>query len=274
MTIWSDILLGIVQGFTEYLPVSGSGHLAVLQHLADVPVDGSYYFFHALVHAGTLIALMFVFREDMSQMRRQLTYHRLQRYETRKKRYPKVRLATMILISCIPMLILIPFYSAFSRLSTRTAFVAIMLALTGGLIYVTDHMKEGQTSETNMSVLSALLIGICQCVAVIPGVSRIAAAYGAGIGTGLKRDHALRYALWLSVPASLGIIVMNLILGFKYGIALSEVPGALIGMIFAIISGICALHILRKSIDEEQYGNFAYYCWVAGAVALVLTFIF
>lgn len=274
MTIWSDILLGLVQGFAEFLPVSGSGHLAILQHLAGVSMDGDYYFFHALVHAGTLIALFFVFREEFGEMRKQLTYHRMQRYEPRKKRYPKVRLAMMIAISCIPMLFVIPFYSTFMRLSSRTAFVAVMLALTGGLIYATDHMKEGQTTETNMSVLSALIIGLCQCVAVIPGISRIAAAFGAGVGTGLKKEQALRYALWLSVPASLGIIVMNLILGIQSGIVLGEVAGALIGMIFTIAAGICALHILRKAIEEEQYGNFAYYCWVAGALALILTFIF
>ena len=97
MSIWNAILLGIVQGVSEFMPVSGSGHLAVLQHLFGVTTNGDYYFLHALLHAGTLIAIIFVYRSELNNMRKQLMLNRMQQYQqTEQKQYPKVRLFAMI----------------------------------------------------------------------------------------------------------------------------------------------------------------------------------
>lgn len=275
MSIWNAIFLGIVQGLAEFMPISGSGHLAVLQHLFGVTTNGDYYFMQSLLHAGTLIALLFVFRTELNTMRQQLMLNRLQRYEqTEEKRYPKTRLFTMIAFASIPMIVAAPFYSMFSGLAVKTAFVAIMLILNGALIYATENMKEGKYYEGNFPFKWAIVVGISQCAAVVPGISRVASAYGASVACGLRRDRAIHFAYMMAIPSLIGIVIVDLIIAVSRGISLSEVPGALIAMVCAIGFGILSLQWMKKIVQAEQYGNFAYYCWVIGAVSLILTFIF
>ena len=275
MSIWNAILLGIVQGLTEFMPVSGSGHLAVLQHLFGVTTDGDYYFLQALLHAGALIAVIFVFRAELNNMRQQLMLNRMQQYQqTEQKRYPKARLFAMIAFASIPMVITAFFYSMFSALAVKTAFVSVMLLLNGVLIYATDQMQEGKYSEGAFPFRRAVIVGICQCAAIVPGISRVAAAYGAGAACGLRRDRALHFTYMLAIPALIGIVIVDLGVAMSRGISLGEVPGALVAMVFAIGFCIVSIRLMKKIVEAKQYGNFAYYCWVIGVVSLLLTFIF
>ena len=275
MSIWNAILLGIVQGVSEFMPVSGSGHLAVLQHLFGVTTNGDYYFLHALLHAGTLIAIIFVYRSELNNMRQQLMLNRMQQYQqTEQKQYPKVRLFAMIAFASIPMIIAAMFYSMFSSLAVKSAFVSVMLLLNGILIYATDQMKEGKYSEGTLPFRRAILVGLCQCAAIVPGISRVAAAYGASTACGLRRERSLHFTYMLSIPALIGIVIVDLAMGISRGISLGEVPGALFAMVCAIVFGILSLRLMKQIVESEQYGNFAYYCWVIGVVTLLLTFIF
>ena len=262
MSIWNAILLGIVQGVSEFMPVSGSGHLAVLQHLFGVTTNGDYYFLHALLHAGTLIAIIFVYRSELNNMRQQLMLNRMQQYQqTEQRQYPKVRLFAMIAFASIPMIIAAMFYSMFSSLAVKTAFVSVMLLLNGILIYATDQMKEGNYSEGTLPFRRAILVGLCQCAAIVPGIS-------------LRRERSLHFTYMLSIPALIGIVIVDLAMGISRGISLGEVPGALFAMVCAIVFGILSLRLMKQIVESEQYGNFAYYCWVIGVVTLLLTFIF
>lgn len=275
MSIWNAILLGIVQGFAEFMPVSGSGHIALLQHLFGIQTNGDYYFFQALLHAGTLIAILYVFRVELKSIRIQLRENRMQQYRNEPvKRYPKVRLVVLVGIGCIPMILAVPFYTMFSTLASKTAFVAVTLILNGGLIWVTELMSEGDYTESNLPVVKALIIGLCQFAAIIPGISRVSSAYGSAVACGLKREKALRFTYFLSIPALIGIVVTDLIVAISRGVTIAEVPGALFGMVMAILAGVLSLRLMRSVLKLNQMGNFAYYCWVMGAVALILTFIF
>jgi len=135
-------------------------------------------------------------------------------------------------------------------------------------------MQQGRKTEANMTILDAVIIGLCQCVAVIPGLSRSGTTITAGIATGLRRDFAVKFSFLLSVPAVLGASILSLVEAVQMGINVASVPAYLIGMVAAMISGIITISIFRKIFDNGKFGGFSYYCWVMGVLSIILSVIF
>ena len=125
-----------------------------------------------------------------------------------------------------------------------------------------------------MTILDALIIGLCQCVSVIPGISRTASTVTGGISTGLKPDFALKFSFLLSIPAMFGAVILRLVDAFSQGVDVQNIPAYLVGMLAAMLSGIGALCIMRKLFEKGKFGGFAYYCWVFGVLSIILTMIF
>ena len=277
MSIWNAIVLGLVQGIAEFLPISSSGHLSIMNNLFDMStVDNGHIFFDVLLHFGTLSSIFVVYWQDIAQMVREVlgVVNLGPLAGQPQKRYPAARLFLMIIFATIPMLLVVPIKDLIEALFYQNIFIGVMLILTGCTLYVSDRMQQGGKTERNITVLDAVIIGLCQCVAAIPGLSRSGVTITAGIASGLRRDFAVRFSFLMFIPAVLGASILSLADAVKKGINPLSVPAYLIGMVAAMISGIITISIFRRIFDNGKFGGFSYYCWVMGVLSIILSLIF
>ena len=279
MSIGEAIILGLVQGVAEFLPISSSGHLAILQNLFNMSdIEGGHMFFDVLMHFGTLIAICFMYWNDIKamviEMLELLSGHKSFTAEGKPKQYPASRLFLLIVTATLPLVLILPINDYIGELSQSTVFVGIALILTGFILLVSDKMTPGSKTEKNMRFKDALIIGLCQCVATLPGLSRSGTTITAGIATGQNRSYAVKFSLLMSIPAVLGATLLELIKALKTGIDASLIPAYLFGMIAAMVSGVLAIGILKMIAKSKRFGGFAYYCWIVGALTIILSMIF
>lgn len=279
MSIGEAIILGLVQGVAEFLPISSSGHLAILQNLFNMSdIEGGHMFFDVLMHFGTLIAICFMYWNDIKamvvEMLELLSGRKSFTAEGKPKQYPAARLFLLIVTATLPLVLILPINDYIGELSQSTVFVGIALILTGFILLVSDKMTPGSKTEKNMRFKDALIIGLCQCVATLPGLSRSGTTITAGIATGQNRSYAVKFSLLMSIPAVLGATLLELIKALKTGIDASLIPAYLFGMIAAMVSGVLAIGILKMIAKSKKFGGFAYYCWIVGALTIILSMIF
>lgn len=277
MTIWNAIILGLVQGLAEFLPISSSGHLSILNNLFGLTTaEEGHMFFDVLLHLGTLISICVVYWKDIVSMFFEvLGFVNLGPLAGKKKeRYPAARLFLMIVLATLPLVLILPIKDSIEGLYYKSIFIGVMLILTGFMLHVSDRMVQGGKTEKNMSMLDALLIGVCQCVATIPGLSRSGTTITAGLATGLKREFAVKFAFLMSLPAVLGANLLSFVDAAQEGIDWASVPAYLVGMAVAMVTGIGSISLLKRISRSGRFGGFAYYCWVVGALAIILTMIF
>ena len=279
MSIGEAIILGLVQGVAEFLPISSSGHLAILQNLFNMSdIEGGHMFFDVLMHFGTLIAICFMYWNDIKamvvEMLELLSGRKSFTAEGKPKQYPAARLFLLIVTATLPLVLILPINDYIGELSQSTVFVGIALILTGFILLVSDKMTPGSKTEKNMRFKDALIIGLCQCVATLPGLSRSGTTITAGIATGQNRSYAVKFSLLMSIPAVLGATLLELVKAFKAGIDASLIPAYLFGMIAAMVSGVLAIGILKMIAKSKKFGGFAYYCWIVGVLTIILSMIF
>lgn len=277
MTIWNAILLGLVQGLAEFLPVSSSGHLSILNNLFHMTTaEEGHMFFDVLLHLGTLISICVVYWQDIASMFFEVLgmVNIGPMAGQRKQHYPAARLFLMIVAATLPLVLVFPVKDMLEGLYYNSIFIGVMLVLTGCMLYVSDKMQPGKKSERNMSFVDALLIGVCQCVATVPGLSRSGTTITAGLATGLRRDFAVKFSFLMSLPAVLGANILSIADAAREGIDWANVPAYLVGMAVAMVTGIGAISLLKRIAQSGRFGGFAYYCWVVGVLSIILTAIF
>ncbi len=284
MSILWAAFLGLVQGISEFLPISSSGHLSIIQNLFGGESTEGHMFFDVLLHLGTLVAVCVAYRSDIIDIVQQLlAFFRLGKSGKRladehnaegKRKYPAVRLVLMIIIATLPLFIVLPVNDLVEQLYYKTWFIGIVLILTGVMLYASDHMPLGGKTEKNMSFKDSLIIGACQAVATIPGLSRSGTTITAGIVTGLDREFAVKFSFLLSIPAVLGANILSLIKAIGEGVDVSLIPAYLVGMAVAMVSGYFSIVLLRRIVRKGKFGNFAYYCWGVGVITIILSIIF
>ena len=277
MSVINAVILGLIQGIAEFLPISSSGHLSIVNNLFGLSTtEDGHLFFDVLLHLGTLFSLCVVYWQDIRDMFYDvLAFFALGHTQGEKpKRYPGARLFLMIVMGTIPLFLVLPVKDMLEGLYYKNVFIGVMLILTGCILYTADKMLQGKKTEKNMSVLDAVIIGICQAIAVIPGLSRSGTTITAGLATGLRRDFAVKFAFLLSLPAVLGANILSFAKALRNGIDLSLLPAYLIGTVVAILSGIASISLLKLIADKGKFGGFAYYCWVVGVLSIILTIIF
>lgn len=279
MTISSAILLGIVQGVAEFLPISSSGHLAILQNLFALSAGEDHLFFDVLLHLGTLISICVCYWGDIVAMVREVFI--VLRGGRRADGTPvqgnlgAARLFMMIVVGTLPLFLVLPINDKVEELYYITPFIGVALLLTGCMLFVSDKMTPGKRTEKNMRFRDALVIGLCQCVATLPGLSRSGTTITAGIATGLDRNFAMKYSFLLSLPAVLGANLLSFIKAIgSESIDASLIPAYLIGMLAAMLSGIAAISLMKLIAKKSKFGWFAYYCWGAGALTIIFSLIF
>lgn len=279
MTIFSAILLGIVQGVAEFLPISSSGHLAILQNLFALSAGEDHLFFDVLLHLGTLISICICYWGDIVAMVREVFI--VLRGGRRADGTPvqgnlgAARLFMMIVVGTLPLFLVLPINDKVEELYYITPFIGVALLLTGCMLFVSDKMTPGKRTEKNMRFRDALTIGLCQCVATIPGLSRSGTTITAGIATGLDRSFAMKYSFLLSLPAVLGANLLSFIKAIgEESIDASLIPAYLLGMLAAMLSGIAAISLMKLIAKKSKFGWFAYYCWGAGVLTIIFSLIF
>ncbi len=277
MTIWNAVILGLVQGLAEFLPISSSGHLSILNNLFGLSTaEGGHMFFDVLLHLGTLASICIVYWQDIVEMFFEvLGFINIGPMAgQRRERYPAARLFFMIVIATLPLLLILPINDMLETLYYNNIFIGVALVLTGCMLYVSDKMTQGKKTGGSMTVLDALIIGLCQCVATVPGLSRSGTTITAGIATGLRRDFAVKFSFLMSLPAVLGANILSLADAFSSGIEWAYMPAYLVGTAVAMVSGIAAISLLKYIAKKGKFGGFAYYCWVVGVLSIILTMIF
>ena len=278
MSILEAIILGLVQGIAEFLPISSSGHLAILQNLFNMSdIEGGHMLFDVLLHFGTLVAICFMYWTDIKSMFTQtvdLFTGRNPAPAGARRQYPAARMFMLIIAATLPLVLILPVHKYIEALSNSTIYVGGALILTGCMLFVSDRMAKGTKTEKNMLFKDALIIGLCQCAATLPGLSRSGTTITAGIATGHDRSYAVKFSLLMSIPAVLGATILELVDAVKAGVDASLIPAYLFGMIAAMVSGVLAIGLLKLVAKKTKFGGFAYYCWVVGVLTIILSLIF
>ena len=276
MDILQAIIIGIVQGLTEFLPISSSAHLVFVPHLIGTE---SSLAFDTILHIGTLIAVVVYFWKDLVQMIKAFFFSLLDltrgnfRSQLRDDQFKK--LAWMVIIGSIPAgLAGILLEDFFEGLFNNIPVVGFFLLITGILLYASEMVSRKVSHKNNlkeMSIKNSLVIGVAQACSIAPGISRSGATISTGLFLGLERELAARFSFLLSIPAILGAALVQI----KDISSLFDIStGAVIaGFIAAIITGYLAIKIVLKLITERNLLIFAYYCWIVGLLAIILYYL-
>ena len=273
MTYLTAFLLGLVQGVAEFLPISSSGHLAIAQNLLGMQEAGSVpEFFDVLLHLGTLIAVFAAYWKDICEMVVELFrgIGDLTHRSTPSPAPPARRLILLIVVGTLPLFAVLPIRKAVQGLSDNMVFVGAALIVTGILLFLCDRVRKGRKTERSATWVDALLVGVGQAVATLPGVSRSGMTITAGCFVGYERRFAVRFSFLLSIPAVLGANILSVGDAVRAGINGAEVPMYLVGVVTAAVVGYLCIRLLKYVADKGRFGAFAYYCWAVGILTLVL----
>ena len=246
---------------TEFLPVSSSGHLVFFQSVFGFKEP--HVFFDVVLHLGTLLAVVVFFRTDISN----ILQGTRQGLKAHKMSQNGIRLLIWIIIATIPTgLMGILFKDWFESLFTRPKIVGGMLLTTGLILWFTRYVKRDGRLLEKMGWVDALLIGIVQGIAIIPGISRSGSTISTGLFCGLDRELAGKFSFLLSIPAILGATLLEL-RGIE---SPTEVWMHLIGMAIAFLVGLLSLKFLMRIVRRGRLFTFAYYCWPVGILMILL----
>lgn len=267
------ILMGFVQGVAEFLPISSSGHLTLLQHFFGFEKVDTL--FNILLHFATLVAVFVAYRRDILDMIREFFRCLAAVFSRRGSREPNSvpegrRLVFMIILATLPLVLILPVEDAVERLGNSPIFVACALIVTGFILFWSDRMARGRKTIRTMTVRDAILVGLAQCLATIPGLSRSGCTISAGMLCGFERKFAVRFSFLLSLPAVLGATLLKVIKAIgDSGIDTALLPKYLLGMVVAGVVGYFSIRLVQLLADKGKFGKFAYYCWIAGVVSLI-----
>jgi undecaprenyl-diphosphatase len=273
------MFLGLVQGITEFLPVSSSGHLSILQNLLglDYSEDG-HLLFDVLLHLGTLISICAVYRAELKTMISDGLEFLQRRTDSDSDEpatlKPPARALLLVLIGTIPLILAAIFSNKISQLFYKTGFIGVALIVTGTLLFVSEkYVKKGNKTEKTMSIADAILIGLSQAVATIPGLSRSGTTISVGLARGLNSAFAVRFSLLLAIPAVIGSTIATLYSAIRHGANFSLLPIYLVGFIIAAVVGYFSIQIMRRLMAKGKFGKISYYCWGIGALTIILSLV-
>ena len=268
-----------MQGITEFLPVSSSGHLSILQNLFSLEYsEDSNLLFDVLLHLGTLVSIFTVYRLEIKAMvadglefLRRRAESDIDEPVTLK---PPARALLFVIVGTIPMFVAVFFKNSVSRLFTNTGFIGFALIVTGCLLFVSNRfVQKGYKTDKTMTIGDAILIGIAQAVAIIPGLSRSGTTIAVGLTRGLTGSFAVRFSMLLSIPAVLGSLIVTLYSAIRNGANFALLPVYLAGFIVAAVVGFFSIQIIRSIMNKGKFNSFAYYCWGIGALTLILSLV-
>ena len=273
MTYFMSILMGIIQGVAEFLPISSSGHLALFQTFFGMEnMEEKYMFFTVLLHFGTLISVCMVYWRDIVDMIREffLGIAALAgRKDTGVAPPPARRMVMLIIIATVPLFVMVFLQDAVNQLFSNSIMVSCALLATGFILFFSDRMARGHKTAKNATVADALIVGCGQALAVIPGLSRSDTTISVGMMRGFDRAFAVRFSFLMSLPAVLGANVLEIKDALASNFPIEELPMYLVGVAVSAVVGYFAIRLVKSLSDKGKFGKFAYYCWAVGLGSLV-----
>lgn len=274
LNIWQAVFLGAVQGLTEFLPVSSSGHLVLLQSLLKIKAPGIT--FEVMVHAGTLLAVLVFYFRDLCRIVASF-FAELLGLGPRTRggktkgvwRNPDSRLALLVAVGTIPAVtVALLLGSKIEQVFSSPALVAGALLVTGLVLWVSEGSSPGRRKERDLKVGDALVVGCFQAAALLPGLSRSGLTIAAGLRRRFDRPLAARFSFLLSIPAVGGAVVLDVARILESGLK-PVWPTLLAGTAAAFVTGIVAIRLVVGIVKAGRLRHFAAYCWLAGTLALV-----
>ena len=273
MDISSGVLLGIIQGLTEFLPISSSGHLVLLQNLLGF--KDPVLLFDISLHLGTLVAVCLFFRHDLKAMivESKDLLASLLRGEAgfgKIREYPHASMLFWVLVGTVPTgFIGLWFKSPLEALFGSLRVVGFMLMVTGLIVLASRKLSTNDSTRSSVGLLAALAVGVAQGIAIVPGISRSGATIVCGMACKLPRETAARFSFLLAIPATLGAMAVQL---GSEGLSREAAPALAAGFIVSAIVGLLALKILMGMVRKGHLYYFAPYCWAVGLLILFFSF--
>lgn len=292
MNLFESILMGIIQGITEFLPVSSSGHLAIFKNLFGLEDTGLV--FDVLLHVGTLIAIFIVFYKDIWELIvnglgiiadtfvnvgiffKNLTGEK----KEKKTEYRKVistpyrRFAMLVIVTTIPTGVMgIVFNDIIESASTALIIPGICLLITGTLLLIADNTPDGKKNENNVTYKNATVVGVCQGIATLPGISRSGTTIVACLVSKMDRKFAVKYSFIMSIPVILGAAVLEVKDVLKADVSGGEIVNYIIGMLVAAVVGYICIKTMLNVVRKKKFKGFSIYCYIVGIIAIIGYFV-
>jgi undecaprenyl-diphosphatase len=270
MDIIQGIIIGIVQGLTEFLPVSSSAHLVFIQKILGVE---SSLAFDTFLHLGTLIAVLWFFRYDIYKMLKSwwLSIGDILQGRFKEGFYedPYKRLAWYVILATIPVGIVgVLFEDSVDALFSGALYVpAFFLFVTGTILYLSQRIPGGEINYDNITKKEALFMGLGQACAILPGLSRSGTTIAAGLTIGLNKEFAAKFSFILSIPAIFGAFILQL---KDIGSAMdANFLPVVLGFIASIVAGYMAIKWMLDLVQNKSLDIFSYYCWLMGIIVFM-----
>ncbi|MBQ8599044.1 MAG: undecaprenyl-diphosphate phosphatase [Oscillospiraceae bacterium] len=273
MSVWDALIQGIVQGLTEFLPVSSSGHLSLVQYFTGNSGETGAMF-SILLHLGTLIAVFIAFRKtiwDLIVEAFAMIGDIVRGKFSFKTMNGKRRMIWLFVLSEVPLLFFLLVKDYISAVSADNSILVegICFTVTGVLLLLADKLGSGKINMDNMRPRDALAMGVAQSIATLPGVSRSGSTVAAGLLMGLDRSYAVTFSFIMGVPAVLGANILELadVIGEPFPLSMDVV---LVGIISAVVFGLLAIKMVQWLIHTDKYKYFGYYTLALGAVVILI----
>lgn len=269
MTWWESVILGLIQGLTEFLPVSSSGHLVLGQHILGLQTETGDVLFEVLLHFGTIMSVLFVYRKKVASLTTGF-FSKLIHFGQWGASYREdehFRTGILILVTMIPTFAVYAIWGTYiESLFSSPRLASGMLLVTGTLLLLT-RLRKSPSGDLNAP--KSFLIGLAQAAAMIPGISRSGATICTALYQDVEPTKAADFSFLILLPVVLGATI------FKVGGAISDIPDArwvilILGTLIAFLSGIVAIKLVLEAVRKGQLQYFAIYCFLAGGIGLFL----
>ena len=271
MTYLQAVILGLVQGLAEFLPISSSGHLAILENFFGIKED-SMLFFAVMLHFGTLLSVFVVFWKDIVELFKELILtikDLIGRKGLRLDERPIRKLGVMIIVSCIPTAIIgFAFGDIFEGIYSKPILIGVMFIITGLLLLAAETWGGGNRNINNLNYRNSIFIGIVQGLAIIPGISRSGSTLFASLLCKLDREFAVKFVFLISIPTILGSFILELPDGLKEGVTGQMWGPVIVGMLVAFLSGLFAVKVMLKVVANKKLKYFSIYLFVLAAAVI------
>lgn len=277
MTYIQAIILGLAQGLSEFLPISSSGHLALLQYFFGIDAENVLPF-AVLLHLGTLISVFIVYWKDIVDLIKELgavIKDICTGKGFRVNANPTRRLGFMIIVATIPTAIIgLLFNDLFNALYLSLIAIGTGLLITGTILVIAERMGKSNKGIKEMKFRHAFFVGLMQGVAICPGISRSGSTLFGGLITGLNREFAVKFAFLISIPSILGSVIVEAPDAFKAGMDMSLIGPVLVGVIVSAVAGLIAIKAMIKLVSNKNLMGFSIYTWALGIAVIVYALMF
>ena len=273
MNIMKAIILGIVQGLTEFLPVSSSGHLAVVQHLLKVPED-RILFLTVLLHFGTLLSIFFIYSKDIYMITIEFFKMLFELLSGRgfKANNEYRKLGLMIIVATIPTGIMGVFFNdIFASFYSSTLIIGFALLVTGTLLWFAEKFNSGKRNINHMRWYDAAIVGFFQGLAITPGISRSGSTIVGSLFRGFNKELATKFSFLISIPTILGATLLEVKDILEVGLGDFTFGILLAGILSAFLAGVFAIRTLINFIKKEKLYYFSFYTWSVGAIVIIVS---